>query len=297
MIVPIEPGQGPRDNVPAGGRPEKGFRMIGSRMDAAARQHAIAQPCICTDRDPVEQDGPPDRSPGFHARAAQDTVGCLEPPRRLSDEDTQPIVEIPASFRKGSGARERFERRAEEIARAAEVGERLLMEDESDLLPPPLEQGPPQMFHEPRLPGRDAREEPGGQHADAGIEERAWAVDAEGRDSVPFGLKRRVPLRIPVFRDEQSRGASGVTVTAEKSREVRRDRGVCVDDQEVPARQKRAGVAQGAGGAENPGFLEKGELRKMRRLMAQVALDLVAQVMEINRHFADARFVKPPKMR
>jgi hypothetical protein len=31
--------------------------------------------------------------------------------------------------------------------------------------------------------------------------------------------------------------------------------------------------------------------------MAQIALDLVAQVMEINRYFADAGVVKPPEVR
>ena len=83
---------------------------------------------------------------------------------------------------------------------------------------------------------------------------------------------------------------------ASRAREVGFDRGVGVDDEEVTARQKLSGVAQRAGGAEDRGLREKRELRQVRRFLAQLALDLVAQVMEINRYFADAGLAKPPQM-
>ena len=110
-----------------------------------------------------------------------------------------PVIEVPASPRKGSTALERFERRAQEIARAAEIGERALVQDEAEFFPPLVEQRLPEVRDQRRLAGRDAREQPGREHADAGVEQGPWAADAEGRDAVPFGLKRRVPVRVPDF--------------------------------------------------------------------------------------------------
>lgn len=115
--------------------------------------------------------------------------------------------------RKSLSPRNHFERQAEEIARAAEVHVRRMVEEESRLLP-----------------------------ADTG-EPDGWAVNPESLDAIPFGLKRRVVLRIPVFRRDAQ------------------------DD----------------------------ELRRVRGLMAQLALDLIAQVIEINRYFAAAGLVQAPE--
>ena len=112
--------------------------------------------------------------------------------------------------------RERFEKRAADIARAAEIHTRRMLEAEVAL----LEHGP----------------------VPAGVR----ACDPESRDTVPFGLQRRVVLRVPVFRREA------------------------------------------------PGHDE--ELRKIRGLMAQIALDLIAQVLEINRYFAAAGLVRSPEL-
>jgi hypothetical protein len=106
-----------------------------------------------------------------------------------------------------------FERQAEEIARAAEVHVRRMVEEESRVF-----------------------------HADSGGPD-AWAVDPESLDAIPFGLKRRVVLRIPVFRKDA----------------------------------------------------QEDELRRVRSLMAQLALDLIAQVIEINRYFAAAGLVPAPE--
>jgi hypothetical protein len=114
--------------------------------------------------------------------------------------------------------RELFERRAEQIARAAELHVRRMIQDETALL------------------------------AQRSVGPGSWTVDPEGRDAVPFGLKRRVVLRVPVFgRDETASDESA------------------------------------------------SELRRIRGLMAQLALDLIAQVIEINRYFAKTGLVKPPE--
>lgn len=296
MIIPIEPGQRMDGDVAASDSPEKGFLVVGAGRNTAASRDAVRQARARAHFDAVPEGGPLDPRPGSDPDAAEHAVGSVEAGRRLSGEDTLPVIEVPASLRKGSSALERFERRAQEIARAAEIGVRALMQDEAQFFPPSVEQRLPEVGDQGRLAGRDARQQPGRQHANAGVEQRPWAADAEGRDAVPFGLKRRVLLRVPIFRDEQRRGAPGVAVAGEQGGEIGLDRGVGVDDEEIPARQQLSGIAQRAGGAEDRGLREKRELRQVRRFLAQLALDLVAQVMEINRYFADAGLAKPPQM-
>jgi hypothetical protein len=112
--------------------------------------------------------------------------------------------------------RQRFEKRAEEIARAAERHTRRMMENEAALL------------------------------ANGVVPSGVRARDPETRDTIPFGLQRRVVLRVPVFRREA--------------------------------------------------WANDEELRKIRGLMAQIALDLIAQVLEINRYFAEAGLVRSPEL-
>ena len=113
--------------------------------------------------------------------------------------------------------RECWEQRAEQIARAAEAHVRRMMDEESRLV------------NRTVSPGR-------------------WSVDAENQGAVPFGLRRRVVLRVPVFR---------------------RDDGI-------------------------PGE-SASELRTIRALMARLALDLIEQVIQINRYFASAGLVASPR--
>ncbi|HEY7575821.1 MAG TPA: hypothetical protein VIB08_11690 [Thermoanaerobaculia bacterium] len=296
MIIGIEPGKRVRGDVAAAGGEEKGFRIVGTRRDPPARDEAVGESGVLPDRDLVPDGASSQGRTPADPRTPQDAVDRLEPGRRFSGEDTQPLIELPATRRKRSGERERFERRAEEIARAAEIGVRAMMEEEAKLFPPLVEDRLPEIAQESRLAGGDARQETRGQDTDAGIEQRAWSVDPEGRDAIPFGLKRRVQIRIPVIRDQESRRAAGVAVPGGQGREVRIDGGIGIDDQEIAAGQKGGRVAQRARGAQNHGFLEKRELRKLRRLLAQVALDLVSEVMEINRHFADAGLLKAPQV-
>jgi hypothetical protein len=114
--------------------------------------------------------------------------------------------------------RELFEKRAEQIAHAAELHVRRMIEAESDLL------------------------------AERSVGPGSWTADPETRDAIPFGLKRRVVLRVPVFG---------------------RDGGVSDES--------------------------ASELRRVRGLMARLALDLIAQVIEINRYFAATGLVKAPE--
>ena len=296
MIIPIEPGERMRGDVAALDSPEKGFLILGAGRHAAASRDAVRQARTRAHLDTVPKGGPEDPRPGANPDAAENALGSGEARRRFSEEDTLPGIEVPAPLRERSSALERFERRAQEIARAAEVGVRAMMQDEAQFFPPLVEQRVPQVCDQGGIPGRDAREQAGRQNADARVEQRPWAEDAEGRDAVPFGLKRRVLLRVPIFRDEERGGAPRVPVAGEQGREVGFDRGVGVDDEKVPARQELSGVAQRAGGTEDSRLLEKRELRQVRRFLAQLALDLVAQVMEINRYFADAGLAKPPEM-
>ena len=296
MIIPIEPGQREDGDVAAGDSPEKGFLVVGPGRYAAASRDAVRQARLRAHLDAVPKGGAQDPGPGADPNAAEHARGGVEAGRRLSEEDTLPVIEVPASLRKGSSALERFERRAQEIARAAEIGVRALMQDEAQFFPPPVEQRLPEVRDQGRLAGRDAPEQPGREHADPGVEQGPWASDAEGRDAIPFGLKRRVYLRVPIFRDEERRRAPRVTVGGDQGREVGLDRGIGVDDEKVAAFQESAGIAQRSGGAEDLRLREKRELRQVRRFLAQLALDLVAQVMEINRYFADAGLAKPPQM-
>jgi len=146
--------------------------------------------------------------------------------------------------------RARFERRAEEIARAAESHVRTMVEQEARLLSNPT----PQEL------------EPGAAHA----------VD---RDTVPFGLKKRIVLRVPVFRREPLRTAAEDAADAE----------------EVLLPENLGRVSEPTRGA-SCSAREEAELRQVRSLMAQVALDLIARVIEINRYFAAAGLVKSPEV-
>lgn len=118
---------------------------------------------------------------------------------------------------------ERFERRAEEIACAAEQHVRRMLERESTLL--------------------------AGGSVPVAVDLPRWTVEPENRDDVPCGLRRRVVLRVPLLRRDAA-------------------------PRDEPAQ----------------------ELRRIRSLMAQLALDLISQVIEINRYFAEAGLVKAPEV-
>lgn len=293
-----EPGQGVgADLVDAGGSPEKGFVILGAGRNAASRDEAVRETRVLPDPDIVEQSRAADPSSVPDRGIANDAFGDLDTEGQLPGEDTELWVEIPAAGREESSASERFERRAEEIARAAEIRERSLVQKEADRLLAGVEQRLPQVSNEGGLAGGNSREETRRQDANARVQQSAWSVDAEGRDAIPFGLKRRVVLRIPILRDEECRGPARLPVPGEQPGKVGSDRRVGVDHQKVAGGEELRSVPQGAGRAEDLRLTEKRELRKVRRLLAQVALDLIAEMMKINCYFANAGLVKSPELR
>jgi len=297
MIVRIEPGQRMREDDSAlvvG--PEKGFLIVGAGGNVAASRDAVRQARARAKRNSVPHGRATDVGAGADVGEAQDALRDVESSGLLAGEDAPAVVENSAPPGEGSPARERFERRAEEIARAAEIGVRALMEDEAKLLAPLVQDRLPEVGDERRFPGRDASQQPRREDTDPRVEERAWAVDAERRDSIPFGLKRRVVLRVPVFRDEERRRATRGAMPREEGIEVDVDRGIGVDDEEVVLPEEIGRVAQGPGRSEDSRLREEAEVRKLRRLLAQLALDLIAQMMEINRYFADAGLVQAPQV-
>ncbi len=96
---------------------------------------------------------------------------------------------------------------------------------------------------------------------------------------MPFGLKRRIVLRVPVFRREPPKTAAEHAADAE----------------EILLPENLGRVSEPTRGASCSARAEA-ELRHVRSLMAQVALDLIARVIEINRYFAAAGLVKSPEV-
>src|SRR5262249_32707623 len=148
------------------------------------------------------------------------------------------IVEDARSLREGPSASERFERRAEEIARAAEVGEETLVLDEPDLLAAAVEQELPQVGDERRLAGPDSIEQTRRERANACVEEGTAPRGPEARDAVPFGLKRRVPVGMPVFGHQERRASARIVVSPDETREVRGDGGIGVHHEKVAAAEE-----------------------------------------------------------
>jgi len=284
--------------------PEKGFAIVGARRHAAAGEETSLEPGALADVAPAPDGGANDGGAPPDPRVADDGGGVLGVGREVGGvEDAAHPVERAGARRERSAARERFERSAEEIARAAEVGEAARVKDPSDLLGclprrrPLIEERLPEVGDERGLPGRDSREEARREDADPRVEEGRWSADAEGRDAVPFGLKRRVALRLPVFDDEERGGATGGAVRGEQSGVVGGECCIGIDHQEVVRREKLRRIAKSARGPEDLRLAEKRELWQARSRLAQIALDLIGEVMKINRYLAESGVVKPAQVR
>ncbi len=241
---------------------------------------------------------------------------------------------------KGATPNERFERRAEEIARSAEVGERPGMREPSDFLAV-REERIPQIVDQRALSRTDPREKPRGEDTDTGVEERRGGLgpaapregaagagvtspaapregaagvgvtggsgaegrgrgsemSSETRDAVPFGLKRRVPVGLPVRNDEKSGQPAAVPVGAGEGVVVGLDRGVGVDDKKIFSGKHFFGIFETAGGAEDPGLEEEAELREFRRAVDQVLLDLLTQMVEIDSRLRHTSAAEPREVR
>lgn len=298
MIIPVETGQRKSSDIAAAvGGPEKGFLIVSAVGHVAASRDTVRQARALAHGGAVP-DGRAQETRALADRGApEDAVGRVEPGGVALEEDSPLAVVAPASPRKRTSASQRFERRAEKIARAAEVGVGPLVEQEADFLPPLVEKRLPEVPDEGPLPRRYPGEQPRRENANPGVQKRPLAADPESRDAVPFGLKRRVPLGVPVFRYEERGGAPGLAVAGNEGSEVGRDGSVGVHDEKITAGEKGRRVAQGAGRAEDRRLAEKRELWKARSLLAQTALDLIAQVMQIHSHLCDAGLLKPLEVR
>jgi len=262
--------------------------MKGSGGNRAAGRDTALDPRPGADIDPVENRAleharaRAEASPSENGALGHDVGGTIE------SEDPRVGVESAASFGEGKTARERFERRAEKIARAAEVGEAPRVPHPGDRSAP-AEQRLPEVGDERRLSARNAVEKARREDADAGVEERGWAFAAESRDAIPFGLQRRVPARLAVLDDEERRVGTSLEMPRQEDRGIERDRGIRVDHEKVVAGQPVPRVSQRAGGPEDLPLPEELELRKLARMLAEVALDLVSEVMKIDARLANAR--------
>jgi hypothetical protein len=285
------------DGLAGVGGPEKGFLIVRAGGDASPGHDAAGEAGAVSDRDVVPDGAAADPCSAADPGAAEDAVPGVEPDGSAPGEQSASSVELSAALRKRSAALERFERRAEEIARAAEVVKRAIMEDPADLLDPSVEERLPEMRHERGLAGRNASEHSRSQSAHTRVQERAWSLEAEARDTIPFGLQRRVIVRVPILREQQRCGPAGGPVAGEETGKVGADGGVGIHDQKIPAGEEIRGVAERSRRSENARLREKRELNRTRRLLAQVALDLITEVMKINCHFSDAGLLEPPKVR
>ena len=105
-------------------------------------------------------------------------------------------------------------------------------------------------------------------------------LPAESRDAIPFGLKRRVPIGIPILHDEERRRAEALAEIDRAKTEfftnVSHEFRVATSHFELEERGYHA-------------LVHIPDLAcRIRRAIAQVALDLIAEVMEIDADFRNA---------
>ena len=272
--------------------PEQRVRVMGARGDASSRDEAALDRSAFADFGAVPDRALYELRPGAHGREAQDARPCEEVRDRNPGENPGRLIEDSGSRGEGPTARERFERRAEEIARAAEVGKGTFVEHEADLLAAGQHRLP-DIGDERGFPFGDPAEDPRRQNADARVKQGPHALTPEARDGVAFGLKRRVPIGLAVFDGEQCRTPTTCGVCLRQPVEVEIDRCIAIDDEEVSISEPVRGVLQGAGGSEDRILPEELQLRELRGAIAKVALDFVAEVMEIDARFTDALEQEP----
>ena len=266
--------------------------MVSSRCNAPSGDEASLKGPARADLRSREDRALYDLRSGADGRQAQDARASGEVRDRNLGEDSRFWLEDSGSGGEGATARERFERRAEEIARSAEVGERTIVQHVADLLAA-REHRDPDIADERGFPFGDTGQKPRRENTDTGVEERTRALAPEGRDDVPFGLKRRVSLGRSVFDGEQCRTPTTCGVCLPQPGKVELDRGIAVDDEEVFRTEPGGGILQGSGGSQDRILLEELQLGQIHRAIAKVALDFVAEVMEIEARFANALARKP----
>ena len=277
-------------------RPQQRLGAARSVGDSSAGRDAAFE---C---DPVSQlDAVPDRArsnAGSQAQAGFSDHAVADLPifDAAGRQNSACRVKSPAAGRKRPSARQRFERRAEKIAGSAEVAKRPAMSEDADFLAA-LEHRLPQVGDEGSFARRDAREEPPRQDRDAGVQERLPDFSPETRDQIPFGLQRRVPVGLAVLGDQKSGLRSGGPVGRGQGGDVDLDCGVAIEEEKVLLAQPACGVSQGSGRPEDWLLVKEREIRKIRAAVTQAALDLTAQMVEIDACFAHALLEEPSQVR
>ena len=268
--------------------PEKDILVPRAGRDTAAGGEASADLRARADFDTLPDDAVGD------GRAVSDRVGPdqasphFEPEGRTKGEDPVRRVEVAAPGRERSAAVESFERRAQEIARSAEIGERPRVQEPADFVQVLPEDGLPLVSDESALARRDQGQDPRRDDADTGVKQRTLRSSPETRDSIPFSLKRRVPVGIPILHDQERCGAAALPVPLDERRQVRLDDGVGVQNQKIAAGQPFCRVSEGPGSAEDFRLREEANIREIRRAIAQLAFDLFAKMMKVDARFEDA---------
>jgi hypothetical protein len=275
-------------------RPEEGVFEPGVRRNLSSRHEASPDPRAGSDLDAIPDRAVGDACSRSRRHPAEHASGGLEAAGSLERQETPRRIELPAGLRERSATVERFERRAEEIARAAQIGEWPPVQEPSDLLASAREKRTPEVGDERGFSGRDLREDSRRHHADAGVEEGPAPPCSEPRDPVAVGLKRRVPVGIPILRDQQCCRPAGPPVLFDERREIGLDGRVRVDDEKVSSAKPCCGVSQRACGAQDARLREEAQLAEVRRAIAKLAFDLFAKMMKIDACFEDA---VPPEAR
>ncbi len=262
------------------------------RLHPAASEEATIQASAGAHFSAVPGDALLDARARSDGNLAEDTGGRFEVIRRDQREHPRLRVENAAPLREGPTPRERFEASAQEIARAAEVGKGSLVQEPADLLSPLGEQRLPEICDERGLAGRNAGQESRRHHTDARVEE--WScVPLEAYDSVPFGLKRRVTVRLEVSDHVERHRSAVLAVPSQERSQGGLDCAICVDHEEILPRKPVGGVSQGTGGAEQLPLAEEAQIREIRRRIAQLAFDLVPEMMQIDACFEDPLPAQP----
>ena len=159
---------------------------------------------------------------------------------------------------------------------------------------PPSSRGCQRCATKHSSPAGDAAEQPGrGAQANAGVEPGALGSGHQKAvDAIPSGLKRRAcSSGFRFSRDEEHRGAPPVAVGRDKGprRVGAQIAALGIDNEKsrrFPGKPPACAARRRCRGLSGSG--KNASCGQVRRFLAQLALDLVAQVMEINRYFADA---------
>ena len=134
-------------------RPEENAVVTSAGEDPSAGREASADHSAGADLDAVPDGAVRDARSGADPRPAEDAAGDLEVSEALVGQDPPAGVETSSSFRKRSAAVQSFERRAEEIARAAQILEGAVVQEPADLVVRLLQEKRPEIGDERRRPG------------------------------------------------------------------------------------------------------------------------------------------------